>query len=234
MKTDTETTLHITGPPRRLRLVDSLFSESLDVQLFTKKAFGEFTKGQILPCRVRKFSKERPLDLRVKLPANTKPGNYPAKLETGKESHSVIIRVEESTKLKHYPGQLRFSAKPGGKISQKVSFENQGNITTTLPKDGIGNLYLDSGIPEAVASTLQSQADDGDDFFKHLLLKLRDGYGGLIKIKFIADDFELKPGEKKTYSLEGRLPKNLKTGERYFGIWHVADFHFLINVKVDG
>ena len=223
--------LKISGPPRRLRLYSELICQQTDVHLVASEAIAGFSKGDSLPYRFKKFNLGQPADLRLRLPNNTKPGKYNAKLEADKRTYDVQIEIEPQVKLKHTPKQLSFVGKAGTKITQTILFENQGNVPIRIPKEGLANIYRLSGIPEALSSTLQLDSDNATEIASNLLLTLKNGYSGLLKMRFTGKQTDILPGQCCTYILDTRLPKPLESSEFYFGLLHLNEFHFLISVR---
>lgn len=231
---NSETTppLTISGPPNRLELLSPLTIQDPCIELTCDQAILDLDPGMTLPCKLKKFKPDTPAQIKIKLPKMTPPGSYNATLCADGKRLPVKLEIQAQSKLKHYPSTLFFSAAPGGKIEQAISFENQGNTEITIPKEAIANIYNNTAIPEAVANTLQFKADAPNLLLNHLLEKLQAGYGGVMKFHFVAENSTLKPNDKRQFQLSTRLPKDVISGNRYFGLLHVNEFHLLMTVAV--
>lgn len=223
--------LKLCGTPRRIELVSPLELTDRHIELTSDELPG-YKAGSQLRCRVKRFSAGHPANLRLKLPKDTPPGTYRAQLKVNGEFREVEIEVQPKVNIKHFPTSLTLSGAMGDKIEQNIVFENLGNMPVTLPDEAIGNLFKSTGIPEAFANTLQMPTDDPKALMDNLLIKLHQGYGGVMKFKFRAESMTLLPNERRTFAMTTRLPKSLANGERYFGWLHVNDFHLLMQVTV--
>lgn len=229
---ETASPLTISGPPNRLELLSPLSLQDHCIELTCEQSILDLEAGTALPCKLKKFKPDTPARLKLKLPKTTPPGTYNATLCADGKRLPVKLEVQAQSKLKHYPNTLLFNAAPGAKIEQTISFENQGNTEITIPKEAIANIYRNTAIPEAIADTLQFKTDGTQPLLDHLLTKLQEGYGGVMKFHFTADFFTLKPNEKRLFQLTTRFPKDVVSGNRYFGLLHVNEFHLLMTVDV--
>jgi len=223
--------IKLCGTPRRLELMSPLTLGDGCIEL-TSDALSQDRASKRLQCRLKRFTPGNPVSMRLKLPQDTPPGVYQAKLMADGEPRAVEIEVQPHSKLKHVPSSLQLQGAPGAKVSQVMVFENRGNVPIIIPDQAIGNLFRAAAIPEALTATLQLEAANSQAMLDSLLGKLQQGYGGVMKFHFAADEMTLQPNDRRAFTVSSRLPAQVQAGQRYMGWLHLNEFHVMMQVVV--
>lgn len=171
--------------------------------------------------------------LKVRLSNATKPGLYHATLETSDGSIPVDINVEPRSRLVIAPVELALSGAPGDKVQSRLLFSNKGNVTLAIPESDTLGIYDDDGIETAFASTYRMESDDLSKLFANFAAKLRDGHGGLLKLRLLEGSGKLEPGTSRSVLIEAQLPSKLKPGHNYHGVWSLLTAEHAVTVAVN-
>ena len=222
--------LILTGPPRRIQLMNHELASTQVSQLTTLEALGPFAKNEAIPLRVRQRANQL-ADVKIRLPLDTPPGQYQAQLYLDGSQHEAIIQVEAAPKMRILPKGLSLQAAPDEKISIPLTLENTGNTQLEIPKTLVGNAFSWQVVPSALAHTLQSDAETMP-LIEKLLYELKDGYGGVFKCKLIGRTSQLKTRQRAQYRLETRVPAEAQPGYQYMVILHIERFHFIFELTV--
>ena len=93
-----------------------------------------------------------------------------------------------------------------------------------------GKAYFD-GIELAFAQTYRLDTDDATQLVGQLLQKLREGHGGLLKIR-IDGAGPLDAGANRVLTLRAHLAQKLKPGHSYHGSWRLEPLRIKVRVSV--
>lgn len=216
------------GPPGRLRLVgvdNARLTELQDVLL----------PGTLRPRRASGALRRsrRPERLRLRLPADTRPGTYTVSLSfaDGKQQEATVA-VEPQSRLRVTPSALRLAAAPGAATSARLLIENRGNVPIAVTAALVAGLFDDDGIEATMASVYQLDTDDIGKIVSHAFSKLRQAHGGLLKLHVRQGAGELAVGESRLLEIETRLGEKLAAGHGYHGLLEIGGHGIAVEVTV--
>jgi hypothetical protein len=225
------TPLIFRGSPRRLKLLSALpednvlaFEPDQLLSNYVGTSSRSFKQKQTREGEVR--------DLRVRLAANTPPGLYKAVAKIKGKSVPIEIHVEERTRISVTPTLLAIAGNPGDKVNITTLFINRGNTTIEIPRTDAIGIYDDKGIETAFASTYRQDNDDVINLLGHFVGKLREGHGGLLKLRITNGYGALSPEERTAVEIEAQVPSKLKPGHHYHGVWRIASINYAIKLAV--
>lgn len=226
-----EAALIFRGPPRRLQLHGEL-PEGNDLQLEPESKISSAFLESRHAFKLKYNRGGKLSSLKMKLGPTVLPGHYKATLKTSKGRVPVEIHVEERPRISVSPAQLSISGAAGDKVKVHVLFTNKGNVGFDIPKTDSVGIYDDDGIETAFASMYRKEENSVDKMLSHFLGKLRDGHGGLLKLRIVEGSGLLPPGGKSSVVLEAQIPSKLKAGHSYHGVWSTSFSENLITVSV--
>lgn len=172
------------------------------------------------------------LGLKVKLDPATPPGRYNAALKTKSGTIPVEMHVEARPRISAYPAQFAFTGAAGKKAKVYVTFINKGNVPCEIPQSDSVGIYDDDGIETAFASTYRQDSDKLETLLSHFIGKLREGHGGLLKLRVPEGHGALPPAGRVAAVIEAQLPSGLKPGHGYHGVWSTPFADYAITVTV--
>lgn len=170
--------------------------------------------------------------LRLRLDPLTPPGQYHAVLKVSGSSLPIEINVETDSRAGILPSKLSLSGAPGDKIKLNVQFLNRGNAGFDIPQTASVGVYDDNGIETAFASTYRQDTETFEELATHFVKMLRDGHGGLVKLRILEGQGALAPAARSTVVIEVQLPSKLKPGHHYQGRWRTSLFTLPIEIAV--
>jgi hypothetical protein len=229
---DTRYAVHFAGPPQRLQLLSAPDIDLANAEIEVGADLAGAARVERSPPRLRR---RRPASgrppLRIRIDRATPPGEYDAVLLSGDTRHAVRITVEAAPRLHATPAGLRFAGAPGDEAVARIVLANTGNVAIDIPKLTSVGVYDDDGVEEAFAQTYRLETDDPTALVGHLLHKLREGHGGLMKIQ-IDGAGPLPPGTSRELSLRAELAPKLRPGHSYHGVWSLDPLHVAVGVTV--
>ena len=95
----------------------------------------------------------------------------------------------------------------------------------------IVGIYDDNEIELAFAQTYRLETGDANQLVGHLLQKMREGHGGLLKIK-VDGAGALDGGASRVLTLRAQLGSKLKPGHSYHGFWRLYPLRVKVRVTV--
>lgn len=169
---------------------------------------------------------------KLRLDPLTPPGQYHAVLKTRGSPLPIEINVETDSRAVILPSKLSLSGAPGDKIKLKVQFVNRGNTSFDIPQTASVGVYDNNGIETAFASTYRQDTENFEELATHFVKVLRDGHGGLIKLRILEGQGALAPAARAAVVIEVQLPSKLKPGHHYHGRWRTSLFTLPITIAV--
>lgn len=221
---------YFSGAPNRLKLFNSALAGQESCKIILPDSLKSFAGNSELMVPVlshRDFQEH----IRIRLPKSTPPGAYEAELEINGAKHPITIQVDPLERLSVRPLNGVFEGKPGAKASFEVTLSNVGNTDILIPDTGALGVYDDKGLENAFASTYRQDTDKPEKLLSHWMLKLREGYGGLLKLR-ISGSGVLQPQAQRTLTLETNIPEKMKPGHSYHGVWRLSILHYPIRVRI--
>jgi hypothetical protein len=225
--------LYFAGPPQRLRSIGPIPRFNLDSVLDVKPhdKLARIIPPDSDPVRARRASSYRAPGLRLRMDRRTPPGEYKATIHSGQLSYLANIKVAPSPRLSASPAEIRFEAAAGEQAEAELMLENRGNVDVVIPEVATIGIYDNDGIETAFASMYRQQTRDVQELVGHFIEKLRDGHGGMLKVR-LRGPGALKPGECRLIVLVTSLPSKLKPGHGYHGVWRLDTLHSSVRVLV--
>ncbi|RDH84492.1 MAG: hypothetical protein DIZ80_03160 [endosymbiont of Galathealinum brachiosum] len=227
-----EKSLIFRGPPGRLLLHSSLPSV-YGIDFKPDKKLSSVIGNTKSVFKFRSDNSGELKKLKVRLSPNIEPGLYHALLETQEGPITVDIDVEPRKRLTMSPVQMSLNGSPGDKVKIYVLFSNKGNVPLSIIKSDSIGIYDDDGIETAFASTYRMESKDLAEIFSNFSEKLRDGHGGLLKLRVLEGSGELKPGACRSVLIEVQLPSKLKPGHSYHGVWSLNSSEYAVTVTAN-
>jgi hypothetical protein len=222
--------IHFAGPPHRLLLLSAPELDLADVELEPGSDLAGAAHVDRTPVRIRRRRRGTGRSpLRIKIDRTTPPGDYEAVLRAGGERYPARITVEATPRLSAGPAEIRFAGAPGDEADARLTLINTGNVAIDVPRSASVGIYDDDGIEQAFAQTYRLETDDANQLVGHLLQKLRDGHGGLLKIN-VDGAGPLDGGATRVLSLRVQLAPKLKAGHSYHGVWSLDPLHVAVAV----
>ena len=223
-------TVHFSGPPRRI-ILQSALPEIDETEFKPSKELDSFIEDAPNAFRLKRNREGKISDLKIKLSSSTPPGQYKAELKTEAGRIPIEIHVEEHRRVTLSPPQLTFAGAPGEKVRIRALFINKGNVAFDIPKTSSLGIYDDDGIETAFASTYRKNFENTDEFLGHFIKKVRDGHGGLLKLRIVEGSGALLPDSRSSVIIEAQLPSKLRSMHHYHGVWSTSLFEQAVQVS---
>lgn len=223
--------LSFRGLPHRLSLSSPALAGHECGEIVLPDELAAHSKSAVIPLPVRR-SRSRGPSLSLILDRTTPAGRYEAHLRLSGKSVPVMLEIAPAPRLSVFPLSADFASRPGGDSVVDIVLVNNGNVLIELPERSVTGIFDDEGLETAFAETYRQDTDDPVQLFGHWLRKLRDGYGGLLKLRIASGGGSLPPGAERTITLSAHLPESLKQGHSYHGIWELGPVHYRITVAV--
>lgn len=227
----TEEPLVFRGTPRRLLLQGAL-PQVDEFEFEPERKLSTFLGSVRRPFKRKTNRQGDLLGLKVKLDPATPPGQYNAALKTKSGTIPVEIHVEARPRISAYPAQFAFTGAAGKKAKIHVTFINRGNVPCEIPQSDSVGVYDDDGIETAFASTYRQDSDKLETLLSHFIGKLRQGHGGLLKLRVLEGHGALPPAGRVAAVIEAQFSSGLKAGHSYHGVWSTSFADYAITVSV--
>ena len=157
--------------------------------------------------------------LRLRLLPHTPPGSYAAKLYVGDRSVDAMVQVLPAVQVTINPSELSFVGIPGGAVTALMTLVNAGNVAVELPNTAPVGIFDDEGVETAFAATYGKPIETFDSFVQIFHGKLREAHGGVMKLTVTRGAGMHLPGSSAVVEMSLDLPKDLKPGHRYHGVF---------------
>jgi len=220
----------LSGPPRKLLLQESGLELEGTVTLELDDAVEDIAGPY--KVRIKRDNEGRLKYLKVKLDRSMPPGKYGSRLKSANADIPVVLEVQESIALAMSPSQITVAGCNGTKVVTSALLTNKGNITLEIPRSHHLGVYDDDGVETAFATTYRLDEDDPIELFGNFIHKLRDGYGGLLKLRITKGYGALPAGISRRVEIEVALQKKLKPQHHYHGVWSLFNSNFNVAISV--
>lgn len=157
--------------------------------------------------------------LRLRLLPHTPPGNYAARLYVGDKAVDAMVRVLPAVQVTISPSELSFVGTPGSAVTALMTLVNSGNVAVELPNTAPVGIFDDEGVETAFAATYGKPIETFDNFVQIFHGKLREAHGGVMKLTVTRGAGVHPPGSSAVVEMSLDLPKDLKPGHRYHGVF---------------
>lgn len=174
-----------------------------------------------------------PLRARLRLAADTPPGDYEVQLADAEgRTQSARVTVQPRPRLRVLPAALRLAAAAGAKAEAELLLENRGNVPVEIGAVLVAGLFDDDGIEAAMAAAYNLEAKDVNQIVGHAFERLRQAHGGLLKLRVLRGAGVLAVGERRLLGIEARLGAKLAAGHAYHGVLELAGHGIAVEVQV--
>jgi len=222
--------LEFSGPPCRLRLAGLLISLVEKAHLLIPAALSKDGEPEKVQAGV--LQRAGGVHVHAQLAPDTPPGEYPTQMQIDGATHEVTLRVEAAPRLRARPNRSVFGGHPGGAAKATVTLVNLGNVSIDIPDVAVVGMYDNDGLEEAFAGVYRQESNDPLFLIGHLIRGLREGSGGLLKLRLDPGAGELAPGAERVVTFKTNLPEKLKPGHSYHGVWKLGPMHHSIGINV--
>lgn len=91
--------------------------------------------------------------------------------------------------------------------------------------------FANDGLATALASTFEMDATDPQQMLGNFVLRLREGYAGLVRMRFENGKTPLNPGEHRTIRVSATLPAKMKSGRSYFYVLEYGGLNIAVQIQ---
>jgi hypothetical protein len=221
-------TLTLSGPPRNATATLPLEGDGAQVVRVGVKLSGG---PAVLRAYVRPYGAGSG-ELRVKLPADTAPGEYRGEVVIGERTRPITVWVTPEPSVRVDPSQTTVRGAPGETVTFEIRLTNLGNVGFDVAKEAQVELDDDRGQLFAFGRTLRAELKDGEHRVDRLFEELRDSHGGQGRVRVVEGAGPLKPGEGRTLRCAFDVPDLARPGRSYTGDWEPAGAGHLIVLEV--
>ena len=223
--------LRFRGLPQRLKLSSESLQGHESVELELPPTLLPFADSQTLSLPVRS-SRQSGSTLRVGLARTTPPGRYPAELRLSGKTVPVEFEIAPAPRIDVFPVSVDFTGVAGADAEVELSVSNRGNMPVEIPERSVAGIFDDDGLELAFAETYREETDDPVRLLGCWLRSLRNGYGGLMKIRAVEGAGLLPPAGERRVRLSAHLPSILRRGHSYHGTWRLGPVVLRVTVAI--
>jgi hypothetical protein len=223
--------LRLFGPPNRLSFAGTDIATGDRGTLILPDSLQRYAETREIPVSIR-ATRRGTRRMRTRLSRTVPPGSYPAELEIAGRKYPLTIDVAEAPRLRIFPLSATFAGRPGDTAEVELTFTNGGNVAIEVPETIAVGIFDDDGIEAAFADTYRQDSDNAQELVGHWLRKLREGYGGLLKLRVVEGAGELAPAAARVVKISTALPRKLKPGHGYHGVWEFGPVFYRVAVTV--
>ncbi|UCH64118.1 MAG: hypothetical protein JSU77_06785 [Fidelibacterota bacterium] len=225
-------TIHIRGAPPHLSAVLPLrrpVSGPVSASVDLPKKVAEMAP---LSARVSLLGHAGLTHLHLKLPRNTPPGAYQGAVEIEDQRKLLIVEVEPRARIRVIPKRATIQSQAGKTADLKITLINMGNVALEVPKTSSFCIYQQRGVDLAIGRTFQAELDKNERRIDRLMEELREGYGGVVKLKIKMGAGKLEPGDARDLDIVLQLPAQVVAGCSYWGSWPLFGYNFKIDIEI--
>ncbi|HEY4263986.1 MAG TPA: hypothetical protein VGM72_01605 [Micropepsaceae bacterium] len=223
--------LSFRGTPRSLSLSNPALAGHECGELVLPEELAAHSESAVIKLPVHSRRSDGP-SLKLRLDRGAPAGKYQAQLRLAGKSVPVTLDIAPAPRLSVFPLSADFTGKAGSDCELEMTLVNKGNVAIELPERSIAGIFDDEGLEAAFAETYRQDTDDPVQLVGHWLRKLRDGYGGLLKLRIGSGSVSLPPDTERTITVSAHLPESLKRGHSYHGIWEIGPVHYRVTVAI--
>ena len=224
--------IQLRGAPRQV-LLQSRLPALTQADFLPDAALANIIGTHKHSLRIRKHDDGTIKQVKIRLPEATPPGRYAGTLKSGQQEFPIAIDVQEKQRLQIAPVSLQLRGKPGEKIHAQLLLINKGNVSINIPERDVIGIYDDDGMEVAFAATYRLETDDPLVLLKSFIGKMREGHGGLVKIRVSEGAGALPPATQKSIALEISLSDTAKANHQYHGVWSLGSVEYALTIAVN-
>jgi hypothetical protein len=172
--------------------------------------------------------------LRARIDPRLPPGTYEAELRQGDAVRKLSVAVDPVATLRVDPPVLRFSGDPRASLHGMITVMNVGNVAAEIPDNGAVGVYEVNGVETAIGRAYRSEAEDGLRLLAGFIQELRNGYGGLVRLRLEGEKGALPPGSARVLRVTANLPDRIRPGHVYTGVWSFANLNYAVRIEAAG
>jgi len=223
-----EAALRLRGLPRSLSMSHPVLAGHDRVELKLPDALAAHAGAATVSLPVRE-KRGKVAAVRLRLNRRAPPGCYTAKLAIGDETRDISLDIAPAPRLAIFPPSAHFDAAAGKEAVLDITFTNTGNVAIDLPERAVVGLFDDDGLEMAFVETYRQQTDSPTELLGTWLRSLRNGYGGLLKLR-VTGGGALLPGDERIIRAAAHVPEGLSAGHSYHGVWELGPVNYRIAV----
>jgi hypothetical protein len=91
--------------------------------------------------------------------------------------------------------------------------------------------FANDGLATALFSTFEMDTADPQQMLGNFVLRLRDGFAGLVRMRFENAKTPLVPGEHRIITIRATLPAKMKKGRAYFCVLEYAGLNTAVQIQ---
>jgi hypothetical protein len=172
--------------------------------------------------------------LRARINPRLSPGTYQAELSMEDRVRHIAVTVDPIVMLRVDPPMLRMSGGLGKPLHANIVIANVGNVEADLPKFGALGIYEVNGIETAIGHAYRENGEDGLRTVARFVQELRNGYGGLLKLRLEGMQGPLPPGKACSLRVIATPSDRVRAGGVYTGVWPFANLNYAVRVEFAG
>lgn len=170
--------------------------------------------------------------LRARIHPGLPPGTYAADLRADDGVRRLTVAIDPIVLLRVEPPMLSLTGQPSATVQAAITLANAGNIAADLPDHGAVGVYEVNGVETAIARAYRSDSEEGLQTLSRFVEELRNGYGGLLKLRLDGATSPLPAGKACSLRVAATLPERLRPGRVYTGVWPFANLNYAVRVEV--
>ncbi len=171
--------------------------------------------------------------LRARIDPRLPPGTYDAELRVGDAIRKLHVTVDPLVALRVDPPALRLCGSPQAPLRTGLTVMNVGNVAAALPDAGVVGVYEVNGVETAIGRAYRAETDDGLQMLAGFLKELRNGYGGLVRLRLDGEKGPLQPGAARVLVVTASLPERVRPDHVYTGVWPFATLNLAVRIEVE-
>lgn len=148
---------------------------------------------------------------------------------------SFAIHVLEQADISLFPDTIVCIGAPGRRLTKEIVITNRGNVPVTLQPQMSLALSDEDDISRAIASSLRRSGKEGfNKVLDQFAAELADTMVRPATITLEGTILEIEPGEIRKFTVNIRLPRNLKRNRSYSGDVTIYNQSLTLEIQVPG
>ena len=183
------------------------------------------------PIPVQTVPRGAHTEMRVVLPAMTRPGEYRGTLQIGDDRFAVLALVEASTHLTCIPPRIELVYGANRRLRETLTLVNDGNVPAEIAKHYGFGLFESSGLDRAIRNAFEARDVADRSIVEAFSNAAADEYGGLVAASVAEGAGPLEPGAMRSIALSFRLTEKARRGASYFGYLSIENLAIPVLVR---
>lgn len=225
--------LRFRGAPNHLSAVLRLSEAETEMLSEAQPAMVHLAGAEAQPLILRPVRNAEPgvSLLKLRLPLTTPPGSYEGTVEAGGKQLPVRVEVEPLPRLRIFPRSLALKAAAKAQLKSEFDVVNVGNVAIDIASEYSFCVFDGAGIEHAFYAALATNAIKGERRLAHLMDKLAEYHGGLVRVVVEEGIGEIAAGETRNLRFTLIMPERLSPGHTYSGTWRPFGYRIRIETS---